>query len=314
MQPSLVIELGLGNLFGLGEAAATSYYGLKIEEMVAEVEAKRIEIESFENFTTPEDFHPVIQSWFPTNSFIQCAFDIAANDLFGKQKDLPLYKLWETTIEHIPASNFTIGMDTVEVMKQKLIEQPWPIYKIKLGTDYDQQIIQSLRAVTDSVFRIDANGGWTAEETINNAIWLKEAGVELIEQPLPADQINEMTGLKEKCVLPLMADESCQTENDIEQCSHYFDSVNIKLTKCGGLTVARRMIAKAKLLGLKTMVGCMTESSVGISAIAHLLPQLDYVDMDGPMLLANEPATGVSLGQNGKAIFPDRPGTGALLL
>lgn len=313
VQPTLIVQLQVGAHFGLGEAAATSYYGLTIDQMVSEVEAKRTEIEAFDSFTTPEEFHSIIQTWFPDHTFIQCAFDLAAHDLYGKMKSQPLYELWGTSIERIPISNYTIGIDQISIMKEKMIAHPWPIYKIKLGTSEDKKIISELRSVSDSTFRVDANCGWTAQETIENAIWLKKAGVEFIEQPMPPNQNEEMFTVKEHSVLPIIADESCQTEEDIERCATYFDGVNIKLTKCGGLTPARRMIQKAKSLGLSTMVGCMTESSVGISAIAHLLPQLDYVDMDGSLLLKDEPAEGVYLGSDGRAVFPNRPGTGALL-
>ncbi|MFB0908000.1 MAG: enolase C-terminal domain-like protein, partial [Spirosomataceae bacterium] len=153
---------------------------------------------------------------------------------------------------------------------------------------------------------------WTVEETITNSAAFESLGVEFIEQPLPNDKIEEMIEVKKRVNLPLMADESCIVETDVEQCFGKFDGVNIKLAKCGGLTPALRMIQKAKSLGLKTMVGCMTESSVGISAIAHLLPLLDYVDMDGSLLISNDPADGVVLNR-GKAILPNQNGTGAEL-
>ena len=159
---------------------------------------------------------------------------------------------------------------------------------------------------------MDANCAWTVEETITNSAAFESLGVEFIEQPLPNDKIEEMIEVKKRVNLPLMADESCIVETDVEKCFGKFDGVNIKLAKCGGLTPALRMIQKAKSLGLKTMVGCMTESSVGISAIAHLLPLLDYVDMDGSLLISNDPADGVVLNR-GKAILPNQNGTGAEL-
>ena len=181
-------------------------------------------------------------------------------------------------------------------MVAKMQEFPgWPIYKIKLGTANDLEIVRALRGHTDAVFRVDANCGWGAEEAIRNSAALKELGVEFIEQPLPPDDWEGMKAVYAKSALPVVADESCQTEPDVDRCSGYFHGVNVKLVKCGGLTPARRMIAQAKQLGLKTMVGCMTETSVGISAIAQLLPMLDYVDMDGALLLAKDIATGVTI-------------------
>jgi L-alanine-DL-glutamate epimerase-like enolase superfamily enzyme len=213
-----------------------------------------------------------------------------------------------------PVTNFTIGLDTTEVMVAKMKEKPWPVYKIKLGTDRDVAIVTELRRHTDAIFRVDANCAWSARETIENAAALKELGVEFIEQPLPADDWKGMEVVAHRCVLPVIADESCQREGDVERCALHFNGINIKLTKCGGLTPARRMISKARDLGLKVMVGCMTESSVGISAIAQLLPQLDFVDMDGAMLLKEDIACGVRIEEGGKVSFPKVGGSGVTLL
>jgi L-alanine-DL-glutamate epimerase-like enolase superfamily enzyme len=213
-----------------------------------------------------------------------------------------------------PVTNFTIGLDTTEVMVAKMKETPWPVYKIKLGTDRDVAIVTELRRHTDAIFRVDANCAWNARETIENAAALKELGVEFIEQPLPADDWKGMEVVAHHCVLPVIADESCQQEGDVERCALHFNGINIKLTKCGGLTPARRMIRKARDLGLKVMVGCMTESSVGISAIAQLLPQLDFVDMDGAMLLKEDIASGVRIGEGGTVSFPKIGGSGVTLL
>lgn len=192
-------------------------------------------------------------------------------------------------------------------------EKPWPIYKIKLGTANDVSIVKELRQYTDAVFRIDANCAWTAGETISNATVLKELGVEFLEQPLRADDWQGMEKVVHRSVLPVIADESCVEEGDVEKCALHFNGINIKLTKCGGLTPARRMIKEGKELGLKIMVGCMTESTVGVSAIAQLLPQLDYVDMDGAMLLASDIADGVRILDDGKVVFPSLGGSGITL-
>ena len=192
-------------------------------------------------------------------------------------------------------------------------ELPWPIYKIKLGTKEDIAIVKELRKHTDAIFRIDANCGWDVEETINNAIELKKLGVEFLEQPMKADDWEAHKEVFKHSVLPVIADESCIIEEDVLKCFNHFHGVNVKLVKCGGLTPGKRMIEEAKKLGLKTMVGCMTESTVGISAIAHLLPQLDYVDMDGALLLAQDIATGVTL-KNGVIHYSDLNGTGVTLI
>ena len=246
--------------------------------------------------------------------FAQCALDEAAHDLWGKRQGKPLHQLWGLSTQTCPQSNFTIGIDKIDVMIEKLKEAPgWPIYKIKLGTPDDLEIVRRLRAETDAVFRVDANCGWTADQTIENSMQLEELGVEFIEQPLPAESWDQMQRVVHESALPIIADESCIVEADVEKCSGYFHGINIKLMKCGGLTPARRMIGQARELGLKVMVGCMTESTVGISAIAQLLPLLDYVDMDGAALLAQDIATGATV-ERGVCHFPDEPGCGVRLL
>jgi L-alanine-DL-glutamate epimerase-like enolase superfamily enzyme len=244
--------------------------------------------------------------------FLLCALDEALHDLFGKINGMPVYELWGLERSATPRSNYTIGIASVEEMAAKMTEQPWPLYKIKLGTDHDLEIIEALRAKTDAVFRIDANTAWTAEQTVAYAPRLKELGVEFIEQPLKTDDWEGMKRVYAECELPVIADESCHSEADVARCYGFFHGVNIKLMKCGGLTPARRMAEHARSLGLKVMVGCMTESSVGISAIAQLLPLLDYVDMDGALLLKADPAIGVEVRPEG-VVFPDRNGTGAAL-
>jgi len=199
-------------------------------------------------------------------------------------------------------------------MVQKMQEFPgWPVYKIKLGTPDDVEIVRTLRGHTDAVFRVDANCAWGVEETIRNSAALKELGVEFIEQPLAPDDSDGMKEVYRASALPVVADESCQQEPDVDRCGTCFHGVNVKLVKCGGLTPARRMIARARALGLKTMVGCMTETSVGVSAIAQLLPMLDYVDMDGALLLAQDIATGVTI-DRGRVQFPDENGCGVKLI
>jgi L-alanine-DL-glutamate epimerase-like enolase superfamily enzyme len=198
-------------------------------------------------------------------------------------------------------------------MESKLQEAPgWPIYKIKLGTSHDLDIVRALRRHTDAVFRIDANCGWGPDETIENSRVLKTLGVEFIEQPLPVGRWDDQREVHDDSALPIMADESCQVVDDVARCAGYFHGINIKLVKCGGLTPARRMIDEARRQGLRVMVGCMTESTVGISAIAQLLPLLDYVDMDGAVLLAEDIADGVRV-VRGQCEFPPVPGNGVTL-
>lgn len=310
-QDTLIVALSLDGETGYGEATSNPYYGITVPGMTAEIEALRSSIEDFD-LQEPAAFHQFLVDQGLSN-FSICALDLAAHDLFGKLKKKPLYELWGTDPSRYPISNYTIGLDTIEVMVDKIREMPWPLYKIKLGTDHDLDIVRELRRHTDATFRIDANCAWTAEETITNAPSLKELGVEFLEQPLKADDWEGMEKVAHHSVLPVIADESCIVESDVEACALHFHGINIKLTKCGGLTPALRMIQKAKSLGMKVMVGCMTESTVGISAIAQLLPQLDYVDMDGALLLADDIATGVQILEGGKVVFPEIGGSGIRL-
>lgn len=310
-QDTLIVSLSSDGKTGYGESTSNPYYKITIESIKAEIETIRPEIEAF-NLNSPENFHQLLVERQLSN-FAICALDLAAWDLYGKLKGRSLFEIWGTSIENYPITNYTIGLASIEEMVSKMKETPWPIYKIKLGTEDDVAIVKELRNHTAAVFRIDANCAWSADETIHNAPLLKDLGVEFLEQPLKADDWSGMEKVMHKSVLPVIADESCIIERDIGKCGLHFSGINIKLTKCGGLTPALRMISKAKEMGLKVMVGCMTESTVGISAIAQLLPQLDYVDMDGPLLLKEDIAEGIQILKNGLLIFPTLAGSGITL-
>ena len=307
-QPALLVELDFFGIKGYGEAPAIPYYNISVEKMIADIEEKKKMIEKF-SFTEPDRYWHYLHHLIPGDPFLVCALDLAAWDLYGKMKRKQLYQLWNLDISNNPLTDITIGIDTIEKMVSKIKETPWPIYKIKLGTDSDIQIIKELRKHTDSVFRIDANAAWKAEEALEKINIFKELNVEFIEQPLAKDDWEGMKYLYENSPLPLIADESCVFEHDVEKCKGYFNGINIKLTKCSGITPALRMITKARELEMKVMVGCMNESSIGTGAIAQLLPMLDYVDMDGPLLLAEDVGKGVQF-DYGKIIYSDGYGLG----
>lgn len=315
VQHNLLVELRQDGISGYGEGASSHAYAFTAESMRVALESARDRIEA-ETLDEPGALWERLEPHLGHNRFAFCALDQAAHDLWGKLKGAPVWKLWGQTLEHLPSSDYTIGIDDIDVMVAKMKEfDGWPIYKIKLGTNRDLEIVRALRKHTDAVFRIDANTAWTAEQTLAYAPELKALGVEFLEQPLKRDDWEGMAEVKASCVLPVIADESCLVEEDVDRCAGVFDGINIKLSKAGGLTPARRMIAQARDHGLSVMVGCMTESSVGISAIAQLLPQLDYVDMDGAVLIAEDGdiATGVRL-EKGQARFPSVNGTGVTLL
>lgn len=307
-QPTLLVELEYFGIRGYGEAPAISYYNIPVSQMVEDLEAKRKLVEKF-SFSDPERYWHYLHHLFPKNPFLVCALDMAGWDIYGKMKRQQLHQLWGLDTEKAPLTDFTIGIADIPTMIQKMKEKPWPIYKIKVGFENDVETVAALRQHTDAVFRVDANAAWDIETALHKIPLLKELGVELVEQPLAKDNWDGMKILYEKSALPLIADEACVAEQDVAKCAGHFHGINIKLTKCSGITPARRMINEARNLGLKVMVGCMNESSVGTAAIAQLAPLLDYVDMDGPLLLKEDTAESVKF-DFGKIIYNNLPGLG----
>lgn len=311
IQDTLIVKLEGDGVYGLGESTTNPFYGMTIENMSACLEEARHLVEG-DMWKTPGELWEKSREIFKDNPFAQCALDMAAWDWFTKKQGKKLYEYLNLDPNTIPLTNFTIGIDTVEKMVAKMKEVDWPIYKIKLGTQNDLEIVRELRKHTDSTFRIDANCAWTAEQAIRYSEELAKLGVEFMEQPLGKDDLEGMKEVFQFSKLPVMADESCIVESDVKKCHGLFHAINVKLVKAGGITPGLRMIHEAKSLGMKTMVGCMTESSVGITAIAHMAPLLDYVDMDGAMLLAKDPAIGIKITPE-QVSFPDGPGIGAEL-
>lgn len=307
-QPTLVVELENFGVKGYGEAPAITYYNITVEKMIEELEAKKKFVEKFA-FTEPDRYWHYLHHLFPQNPFLVCALDIAAWDMFGKVKNKKLYELWSGDISKNPLTDYTIGIDSIEKMIAKMNEKPWPIYKVKVGTADDIAIVKALRENTDAVLRVDANAAWDLETALKIIPRLKDLGVEFVEQPLAKDNWEGMKKLYKESSLPLYADEACVFEQDVEKCKEHFHGINIKLTKCSGITPALRMIKQARELNLKIMVGCMNESTIGSAAIAHLLPFIDHVDMDGPLLLEEDVATGIEY-DLGKISYSDKPGLG----
>jgi L-alanine-DL-glutamate epimerase-like enolase superfamily enzyme len=307
-QSALVVQLEHLGIAGLGEAPAITYYNIPVEKMIADLTAKKMFVEKFA-FTEPGRYWHYLHHVFPNNGFLVCALDIAAWDMYGKMKRQPLNKFWSKGDEIMPVTDFTIGIDTIEKMLAKMDEKPWPIYKIKLGTTEDIAIMEALRKHTDAVFRIDANAAWTKDEALKKIQVFKDLGVEFIEQPLAKDDWEGMKKLFNESPLPLIADESCVYEHDVAKCEGHFHGINIKLTKCSGITPALRMIEDARKRNMKVMVGSMNEGTIGSAAIAHLMPLIDYVDVDGPLLLAEDNATGLHY-DFGTVQLPTAPGLG----
>lgn len=307
-QPTLVVELEHFGVKGYGEAPAIAYYNIPVEKMIADIEAKKTAIEKFA-FTEPERYWHYLHHLLPQNNFLVCALDMAAWDIFGKMQGRPLHEIWRGDTTKNPVTDYTIGIDSIDTMIAKMKEKPWPIYKIKVGTADDIAIVKALRQNTDSILRVDANAAWDLETALRLIPQLKELDVEFVEQPLAKDNWEGMRVLYRQSTLPLYADEACVVEGDVAKCKDHFHGINIKLTKCSGITPALRMIKEARTLGLQVMIGCMNESTLGSAAVAHLLPFIDHVDMDGPLLLEEDLATGINY-DYGRISYSGAPGLG----
>ncbi len=311
-QPTLIVELEHAGVSGYGEAAAVPFYGIDVDATAAALEHVQARLERAP-FDRPETLWHAMRAPLAAAPAALCALDCAAYDLWGKLNGAPVWKLWGLDPSDACPTDYTIGIDALDQMVRKLREFPgWPVYKIKLGTDHDVAIVRTLRAHTEAVFRVDANCAWTAEQAGAIIPALARLGVQLVEQPLPPDDRHGMERLRAVSALPLVADESCRVEDDVDRCAPRFHGINIKLLKCGGLTPARRMIARARALGLAVMIGCFTESTVGISAASQLLPLVDYADLDGPLLLAADTAAGVRF-DRGQPVYPAIDGCGITL-
>jgi L-alanine-DL-glutamate epimerase-like enolase superfamily enzyme len=307
-QPTLVVSLGFANMQGFGEAPAIHYYNVTVADMIEKLEAKRAVIEHYA-LTDPKRFWHFLHHLLPGQNFLIAALDIAGWDLFAQLHKKPLYKLLGLNWAHIPLTDYTLGMGTPQEILTKMQAHPWPVYKIKVGRPDDMDILINIRNQTNAQLRVDANEGWTFDEAKKLLPDLQKLNVGLIEQPLNRNATEEMKELKALSPIPLYADESCREEQDVIKCAEGFDGINIKLTKCGGITPALRMIEEAKKLGLKIMMGSMNECTIGSAAIANLLPLLEEVDMDGPLLLQEDVAEGVEYNY-GNVSLSGAPGLG----
>jgi L-alanine-DL-glutamate epimerase-like enolase superfamily enzyme len=311
IQKTVIVSISDGEFTGYGEATANPFYGSTVEKIQASVASvKAITQESCG--LHPSELWTQVEPHLQGDYFALCAIDCASWDFDAQSKKRTLRSFWSEKTTKVPLSNYTIGIDAVEIMKSKVLETPWPCYKIKLGTPDDINIVSEIRTITNAVLRVDVNCAWRAAQTIEHSKTLQTLDVEFIEQPLKVDDLEGMLLLKQNSELPLIADESCKRLEDLEHCAQYFHGINIKLMKCGGITPALKMIEKARFLRLQVMAGCMTESTIGISNLVQLAPLLDAIDADGAMLLKEDVATGVSF-DHGAIVFSEKYGSGTLL-
>ncbi len=293
-QPALLISISFNGISGFGEAPAIHYYNVSVESMIAALLSK-IELLQKYAYTPPERFWHFCHHLFPENPFLVCALDMAYWDLYAKINRKKIHELFPENLrrimnwQQVPLTDFTIGLADQHSMLDILQKNPMPIYKIKVGSADDMEKLKMIRRHTDAKIRIDANASWHYEQALSYLPVLESLQIELIEQPFAKDNFIETKLLADQTAIPVIADESCVSEHDIARCAGHFDGVNIKLTKCSGITPALRMIAQCHDQNLLIMMGCMSETEVGSYAIAQFLPLLDYVDMDGPLLLELPP-------------------------
>jgi len=293
---------------GWGEAAPASYYGESPETVLAALQSYATVLPA-----DPFDLENAERAQYVLmnrNASARAALSTALHDLVGKRLGVPLYRLWGLDPDQAPRSTFTIGLDTAERMHQKVLEaEPYPILKVKLGTDRDIEILKTIRNATHKEIRVDANCAWTVKQAIRMLPVLEEFGVKALEQPLVAEDLDGLGEVSRRSSIPVIADESCETAADIPRLVGKVDGINIKLAKCGSLREALRMIALARAHHLTVMVGCMIESSLAITAAAHFTPLVDLVDLDGAALLAEDPFVGATIA-GGQVRLPSGPGLG----
>ena len=302
---NVLVEIEDGGHRGLGEAAPIRRYHEDPESAAAALDVMATRLTDARAFS-----HAAARAAVEGQGSAEAAVDMALHDLAGQRMGVPLYEVLGLDPRHTPETSFTIGLAEPEVVVRKVREAAaYPILKVKMGSDEDKEVLTAVRDTTMSRIRVDANEGWTMQGALERLEWLARLGVELVEQPLPVDQIEETRELRRHSPLPFYADESVHRAADIPRLAGAFDGINIKLMKCGGLAEAIRMIAVARALGMKVMLGCMIESSLGITAAAHLSPLADTADLDGNLLIDNDPFVGATV-QSGRIVLPDGPGLG----
>ncbi|MBE3558156.1 MAG: dipeptide epimerase [Ktedonobacteraceae bacterium] len=305
---NVVVQITYEDYTGYGEAAPSRYYGDTQETVLACIAdfAGNLGDDPF----LIEEVMSRLEKLVRLNPAAKAAVDMALYDIAGKVLGIPLYKLLRLNPARTPHTSFTIGIDTPAGMAKKaLLAKDYPVLKVKVGTKHDLEIIKAIRDVTDATIRVDANAGWTPKEAIRNINALASYNIEFVEQPVAAHDLKGLKLVRDNVPLPVIADESCVSVEDIPRLSECVDGVNLKLMKSGGITTVLKMIHVARAHNLRVMLGCMIESSLAITAAAHLTPLVDYADLDGHLLIEDDPFTGVTVEQ-GKLVLPDRPGLG----
>ena len=315
--PDVQVKLEYDGFTGCGEASMPPYLGHTVESVCAFLQ--KLDLGQFNDPFRLEEIMDYVcgkAERLPDGNLsdapARAAVDIALHDLYGKLLGQPLWRIWGLDPGKAPLTTFTIGIDTPEVMRAKTLEAAdrFKILKVKVGRPDDKEMIGAVRSVSPLPIAVDANQGWTdRQQALDEIFWLKDNGVVMVEQPLPKDRPDDSAWLTERSPLPIFGDESVQALEDVRRARGVFDGVNIKLMKCGGLMEARKMMTYARAEGLKVMLGCMTETSCGISAVSQISPGVDFADLDGNLLIGNDPFEGVTV-EDGRITLKDAPGLG----
>jgi L-alanine-DL-glutamate epimerase-like enolase superfamily enzyme len=307
--PVMLTEIEYNGIIGYGEASMPPYLGESHDTAAAFL--SKVDLSSFDNPFELETILAYVDSIAPGNCAAKAAVDIALHDLVGKFMNQPWYNIWGFDSSKTPYTSFTIGIDTAEVVKQKTKEAgEFKILKVKLGRENDKEMIETIRSVSNTPICVDVNQGWTDKEKALDMIhWLKERNVVFVEQPMPKTAVDDNAWLTERSPLPTIGDEAVQRLSDVKKAYGVYSGINIKLMKCTGMREAHKMVVLARALGMKVMLGCMTETSCAISAASHLSPMVDWADLDGALLIGNDIYDGTKV-INGKVTLTDRPGIG----
>jgi L-alanine-DL-glutamate epimerase-like enolase superfamily enzyme len=307
---NVFVKIEKDAITGYGEAAPNVRYG-ETPEMSEKIINQVSEELLKQDLSKYSQVKEVLDELIVGQNCAKAALDIAIMDWVAKKQNLPLYKMLGLDPDKTPVTSFSIGIDKPDMIKTKVSQAlDYPILKIKVGNENDEEIINAVRSITDKPIRVDANEGWTDKETAVKKIeWMQSKGVEFIEQPMPAKMLEETAWLRQRVDMPIIADEAVINAKDIPSLAQVYDGINIKLMKSGGIQEALKMIQAARDLDLKIMIGCMIESSIAITAAAHLTPLADWADLDGNLLITNDPFSGVKLSQ-GRLILNNQPGIG----
>ena len=307
--PDVLVQIEYGGIIGYGEASMPPYLGESIKSVSSFL--SKLDLSQFSDPFRLDEIHEYMDSVALDNRAAKASVDIALHDLIGKIMQQPWYKIWGLSPEKTPDTSFTIGIDTPDVVRKKVDEaEPYKVLKVKMGLENDKEMVETIRSKTSRPICVDANQGWTSKEkALEMCEWLSERNCLFVEQPLPKEMIDESAWLRERSPLPIIADEFLQRLPDVKNVMGAYDGINIKLMKSTGMHEAYKMAILAKSLGLKVMLGCMTETSCAISAAAQLAPLADWADLDGNLLIANDCFDGMKI-INGKITLNVLPGIG----